>query len=684
MSATANNHMSASADADATDSAFRAPHSTFLFCAFLCLLTSLTFLGCADLQKPEIKQFYGEIKPPAKKEFRWANGKLPKQLDPALAFAPPETDLVRAVYEGLTDLDPKTLEAKPAIAESWEVSADGRTWTFHLRTGAKWSNGQPVTARDFKRSWRRLAEMGADVPNSRLLKNIVGAENFSIDDGITVLPDEEFEAVKPEGVKPEGVKPEGMPGPALPEKEIGPNGNGKLPTEKAPLAGSASSAGPASTAVSAAPQTEISSKKTPVKSSSVNKWLGVEAVDDQTLRVWLIQPDGNFPAAAANPLFRPVYEDDAGLHAIANAPSAITNGAFRIASVGKDQVELNRSDIFWANENISLDKVFMIAKPDAESALAAYQANEIDAITNTHFEPLALKLLAPYRDFRHSTHNALTFYEFNTTRKPFDDLRVRKALSMMIDRARIVQDELEGAGEPAFDYLPFAGGETEKLSEDALEAKRLLKEAGFADTNSFPAVRLLINRNDLQRRIAQSVAGMWLKHFGIATEIIIKDRAEYEEAIKNGDYDIVRRGVVMPTNDETTGMLTLFTANHGHFEAALNNWQDERDKELLKRLEEFNNRSNVALAAPTPASNPGSETETPPQSAGGKNDPGAAKIFLTEKEAIEQIPAIPLYFAVSNSLVKPYINGFDTNLLDAPSLKTVVIDDKWKNPPMQK
>jgi ABC-type oligopeptide transport system substrate-binding subunit len=641
------------------------------FCAFLWLLASLTFFGCADLQKPEIKQFYGEIKPPAKKEFRWANGKLPRQLDPALASAPPETDLVRAVYEGLTDLDPKTLEATPAIAESWEVSADGRTWTFHLRTGAKWSNGRAVTARDFKRSWRRLAEMGADVPNSRLLKNIVGAENFSIDDGITVLPDEEFEAAKPEG----------MPSPAL--QEAAPDKNGELQTEKATADTPAISV---PSAVSAAPQAEIAPKKTPVKSSSVNKWLGVEAVDDQTLRVWLIQPDGNFPAAAANPLFRPVYEDDTGLHAIANAPSAITNGAFRIAAVGKDQVELNRSDIFWANENVSLDKVFMIAKPDAESALAAYQANEIDAITNTHFEPLALKLLAPYRDFRHSTHNALTFYEFNTGRKPFDDLRVRKALSMIIDRARIVQDELEGAGEPAFDYLPFIGDENEKLTEDALEAKRLLKEAGFSDTAPFPAIRLLINRNDLQRRIAQSVAGMWLKHFGIPTQIIIKDRAEYEEAIKNGDYDIVRRGVVMPTNDETTGMLTLFTANHGHFEAALNNWQDERDKELLKRLEEFNNRSNATLSTPTPASNPlerpGAETESL-QSA-RQNDPGAAKIFLTEKEAIEQIPAIPLYFAVSNSLIKPYIGGFDTNLLDAPSLKTVVIDDKWKNSPTQK
>ena len=81
---------------------------------------------------------------------------MPRSMDPARAVAPPETDLVRAVYEGLTELDPRALTEKPAAAENWTVSDDSRTWTFRLRADARWSNGKPVTAQDFVRSWKRL------------------------------------------------------------------------------------------------------------------------------------------------------------------------------------------------------------------------------------------------------------------------------------------------------------------------------------------------------------------------------------------------------------------------------------------------------------------------------------------------------------------------------------------------
>ena len=74
----------------------------------------------------------------------------------------------------------------------------------------------------------------------------------------------------------------------------------------------------------------------------------------------------------------------------------------------------------------------------AEDALSAYHAGEIDAITNAPFEPLALKLLAPYKDFRRSTFGALTYYGFNTSREPFDDVRVREALGAR-DRSRTRQ-----------------------------------------------------------------------------------------------------------------------------------------------------------------------------------------------------------------------------------------------------
>jgi len=623
------------------------------FCAFLWLMVS----SCTDLQKPKLEEFYGAVKPPKKQEFRWSNGRLPKQLDPALASAPPETDLVRAVYEGLTDLDAKTLAPVPAVAESWEVSEDGRTWTFHLRKDARWTNGTLVTARDFVRSWRRLAEMGTAVPHSKLLKNIVGAENFAIDDGISVLPDEEFEETAPE------------------ESPLPENSN----------TAAAEQDNPVKSHMPAAP--EPPKENTSEKRSNVKKWLGVEAVNDQTLRVWLIWPDRDFAAVAAHPVFRPVYEDPntkkvADLDALEHSLRAVTNGAFHVTSVEKEEVLLTRSDSFWGRESIGLDKVYLISKPDAESALAAYQANEVDAITNTHFEPLALKLLAPYQDFRRVTHNALTFYQFNFKNVPFDDPRVRRALSIAIERERIVQDEMDGAGEPALDFLPFAESEKGKFRENVEEAKKLLAEAGYADISTFPKIRLLINRNDLQRRIVLSVGKMWRKNLGLEIEVIVKDRAEYEEALKAGDYDLVRRGVVLPTANETSGLLAMFDPMPDNA-GLLKRFLDKYNQDEIEGMKRSGEPEQIPLS-PGESEQAAQKNQPEAQDAplagdektAGKSD--GTERLLTETEALEKIPAIPLYFPISYSLVKPYVSGFETNLLDAPSLKTVRLNDTWK------
>ena len=141
----------------------------------LCLILAVLLLSaCSELEKPKTEPFYSQTAPPQKKEFRWSNGKMPKSFDPALASAPPETDLVRAIFEGLTDTDSKTLEAIPSVAEKWTASEDYKIWTFYLRKEAKWSNGERVTAADFVRSWKRLAEMSDRVPHRKLLENIVG------------------------------------------------------------------------------------------------------------------------------------------------------------------------------------------------------------------------------------------------------------------------------------------------------------------------------------------------------------------------------------------------------------------------------------------------------------------------------------------------------------------------------
>ena len=98
----------------------------------------------------------------------------------------------------------------------------------------------------------------------------------------------------------------------------------------------------------------------------------------------------------------------------------------------------------------------MVAAENAEQALAAYKAGDIDAVTNADFEPLALKLLEPFEDFRRRPHAAVNFYEINHERAPFDDRRVREALAIAIERERLTEGEMEGTTRPALSFLSFS------------------------------------------------------------------------------------------------------------------------------------------------------------------------------------------------------------------------------------
>ncbi len=99
-------------------------------------------------------------------------------LDPQLATSVGEFNVCLAFFEGLTDLDPATLAPVPAVAERWETSADGLTWTFHLSPAARWSDGRPLTAPDVAVSWRRLLSPALGADYASLLYCVAGAEDF--------------------------------------------------------------------------------------------------------------------------------------------------------------------------------------------------------------------------------------------------------------------------------------------------------------------------------------------------------------------------------------------------------------------------------------------------------------------------------------------------------------------------
>lgn len=594
----------------------------------LTLVASLVFGGC--FRREEGEQFYGKVVVPSSQEFRWSDGGLPKVFDPARAAAPPDTDAVRALFEGLTDYEPGTLRPVPAVAKSWVPSEGGRVWTFNLRPEARWSNGDEVTAQDFVRSWQRTLRLGERAPHAKLLANIEGAQALTA-------------SLQPPAQKGAGEE-----------------------AERGERAGAKPAASPT-------PQA-----------------FGVVALDARTLRVTLQRPDKNFPALVAHPVFRPVHELSPGVDlselreeqaygaGAGDETAIVTNGAFGLSRLAGDSVELRRAESYWDAPSVKLERVLFVDKSDADSALSAYRAGEVDAVTNAAIEPLAVKLLTPYKDFRRGTFAALNYYDFNTARPPFDDRRVRESLALALDTVRLSADTLGGSTEPADRFLPATAdgakggddsdaglksvsekeadegdGDVRPLKHDVLRARALLADAGYPGGQNFPRIQLLVNRNEQQRALAQAVARMWRDALGVETDVVVRPWEEYEAMLRAGDFDVARRSLVMQTTDEESNMIELFG--------------DEPPVE-------------VAETGATPQQSPGA---TPPNSVATRSHaivPERAATILTEAEALQELPAIPLHFASSYALVKPYVEGFESNLLDAPSLKNVRVNTGWRPP----
>jgi oligopeptide transport system substrate-binding protein len=605
------------------------------------LLVALSAVGGGCFSGDEGEAFYGRVVVPRAQEFRWSDGGLPRVFDPARAAAPPDTDAVRALYEGLTDYDPRTLHPAPAEAYRWESADNNRVWTFYLREDARWSNGDPVTAQDYLHSWQRALRLGEAAPHVALMRNLLAP---------------------PARREPESQREQQTDQLAHEQTATGSATNERTPTAEAtpkPVVPSMSG-------------TEATGQK-----GREDKTLAVEALEDHVLRVRLQRPDPDLPSLLAHPVFRPVHasliaeEKEREASALANgvegkgaatSQPVISNGAFRLTEATDEGVVLERGVSYWNASQIALDKVRFVGARDTEAALNAYRDGAVDAVTNANIEPAGLKVLASYKDFRRTTYGALTYYDFNATRPPFDDRRVREALALAIDRKRLSDDTLGGSTVPAAEFLPPVSGAEKNNDDDALSfdparARRLFAEAGYPGGYGFPKVRLLVNRNDQHRQVAETVAEMWKNVLGIETEIELKSWDEYETNLRAGEYDLAKRSALMQTPDEQENMLAMFSPERFDFDAG---------------------EANAAASGGSTVAQPGDASRRDIE--GHATKPTAVAAVLTESQALHDIPAIPIYFASSFALVKPYVNGLDANLLDAYSLQRIRIDTGWKPP----
>lgn len=175
----------------------------------------------------------------------------------------------------------------------------------------------------------------------------------------------------------------------------------------------------------------------------------------------------------------------------------VTNGPFELVSwIPQDKIVVEKSDTYWDKENVQLDGVVFYPIDDMNTSVNMYLNNELDWITQV--PPNQLDKMKLDKGFCANAAFISYYYEFNQTKAPFDDVRVRKAFALAIDRQELVDKVTRGGEFPAYGLTPPLPGlypAVVAFSENAEKAKELLAEAGYPNGEGFPETTLVDTLN---------------------------------------------------------------------------------------------------------------------------------------------------------------------------------------------
>ncbi|MDC5821347.1 ABC transporter substrate-binding protein [Vibrio europaeus] len=525
---------------------------------------SLALTGCGD--KPEEKQAAQPAPAPEAKsgsqstelaavqEIVRGNGTEVATIDPHKSQGVPESHVIRDLLEGLVnqDADGNTI---PGVAESWETT-DNKTFTFHLRKDAKWSNGDPVTAGDFVYSFQRAVDPNTASPYSWYME-----------------------------------------------------------------------------------YTKMANAKDIIAGKKDKSELGVKAVDDHTLVVELDAAVPYFVMMMGHTTVKPVHKATVEKFGDqwTKPENFVGNGAFVVDNwVVNERLVLKRNEKYWDNAKTKLNKVTFLPIENQVAEMNRFLAGEIDIsyeLPVEHFK----RLKKEHPEEVSVTGNLCTYYYiFNTKKAPFDDVRVRKAISYAIDR-NIVTDAILAQGQkPAYFLTPEitagfnpempAYGQMTQAERDA-EAARLLEEAGFGSDNPLK-FNLLYNTSENHKKVAVALGSMWKKTLGLDVTLENQEWKTYLSTKDSGDFEVARAGWCGDYN-EASSFLTLMKSNNTtggiHYDS--------------KAYDEIMTKAIAAT----------SEEER------------QALYLEAEKLLANDMPIAPIYQYVKSRLLSPKVGGFPAN-----------------------
>lgn len=576
--------------------------------------------------------------PPA--DFTFCNGDEIKTVDPALSTGQPEGRIIWSLFEGLCRWHPETLEPIPGVAERWEVSNDKRTYTFHLRRGALWSDGSPVTAHDFSYSLRRFLHPATAAEYAKELWYIENAKQFTTRDVAAGDPVEVELHEKPPDALPfaPGIIVRGTllaVDEAAAERPVF-----TVEVDGRPQQFQRADPGAASEGATACRMITYDFHH-----------VGVRAVGEHTLEIRLNHPVPYFLNLMGFYPFSPVNRrcvETHGYPAWTRPENLVGNGAFRLEFRRvRDRIRLVKSPTYWNRDAVRLNTIDALAVKSATTMLNLYMTGQADWIPSVPTE-VVTELMAR-DDFQPAPFLALYYYLINTEKPPLDDPRVRRALAMAVDRREIVERVTRSGQVPAYsvvpdemskyvDYTPPVFG-----SFDPEEARRLLAEAGYPGGRGAPRIEVLYNTHDSHKAIAEVIQAQWKRHLGLDVALSNQEWGAYLTSRRQRRYTVARAGWIGDYVDPNT-FLDLFTSDnpqnqsgwsHAEYDRLIRAAQLEPDE--ARRLELFHAAEQIVL---------------------------------------DELPLIPIYFYVSQSMVRPYVEGFYPNIQDVHPLWAIGIDEE--------
>ena len=339
--------------------------------------------------------------------------------------------------------------------------------------------------------------------------------------------------------------------------------------------------------------------------------LGVRAVDARTLEIRLVRPTPTLLLYLANwPMTYPVPK-----HAVTAAADwakpgkVVVSGPYNaVAWRPNDSIRLVRNPSYHSPKAVKTDEVIMYPTSDDAAALTRFRAKELDM--NTRFPPLQIDWLRKNLPNETKVHPAvgLSYIVTNFRRKPFDDLRVRRALALAIDRTAITDKllrngEKESCGVVPFvlkDYVSACALDTRPLAVRQAEAKALLAEAGFGPAKPLTFV-FSQPGSQSGRQVAVALQAMWAQ-VGVKSEILQAEAGVHFARLREGEFDVALAGWFANADPEFFTYLLKSTSdevNYGlysspKYDAAVS--AAEMIVDRPKRMAAFRDAEAIALA----------------------------------------------------------------------------------------